>query len=91
MFHLDALPKRMIIVGGGYIASEFADHERFGNRGFAILSRDQILRGFDAEAIEHVANGMRPIVDIRTNTNVATSKKRTGFVSDGHKWRGSSG
>ena len=77
MFHLDALPKRMIIVGGGYIASEFAGiMNGLGTEVLQFYRGDQILRGFDAEAIEHVANGMRAHgVDIRTNTNVASIEK----------------
>jgi glutathione reductase (NADPH) len=77
MFHLDALPKRMIIVGGGYIASEFAGiMNGLGTEVLQFYRGDQILRGFDAEAIEHVANGMRAHgVDIRTNTNVASIVK----------------
>ena len=67
----------MIIVGGGYIASEFAGiMNGLGTEVLQFYRGDQILRGFDAEAIEHVANGMRAHgVDIRTNTNVAASKK----------------
>jgi glutathione reductase (NADPH) len=77
MFHLDALPKRMIIVGGGYIASEFAGiMNGLGTEVLQFYRGDQILRGFDAEAIEHVANGMRVNgVDIRTNTNVVSIEK----------------
>jgi len=48
VFHLDTLPKRVVIAGGGYIANEFAGifHE-FGVR-VTILSRsDTILRGYD--------------------------------------------
>jgi glutathione reductase (NADPH) len=77
MFHLDALPKRMIIVGGGYIASEFAGiMNGLGTEVLQFYRGDQILRGFDAEAIEHVANGMRAHgVDIRTNNNVASIVK----------------
>jgi len=77
MFHLDALPKRMIIVGGGYIASEFAGiMNGLGTEVLQFYRGDQILRGFDAEAVEYVANGMRANgVDIRTNTNVTSIEK----------------
>ena len=77
MFHLNALPKRMIIVGGGYIASEFAGiMNGLGTEVLQFYRGDQILRGFDVESIEYVANGMRLHgVDIRTNTNVASIEK----------------
>ena len=49
VFHLESLPKRLVIVGGGYIANEFAGifhelgvHVTIANRG------DTILRGWDA-------------------------------------------
>jgi len=77
MFHLDALPKRMIIVGGGYIASEFAGiMNGLGTEVLQFYRGDQILRGFDAEAVDHVADGMRAHgVDVRTNTNVVSIAK----------------
>ncbi|CAM5207931.1 glutathione reductase [Bosea thiooxidans] len=50
IFHLPALPKRMLVVGGGYIALEFAS--LFARLGVAVtvLHRgDNILRGFDED------------------------------------------
>ena len=60
IFHLDALPKRALIVGGGYIASEFACI--LHGLGVAVTQYyrgAQILRGFDDEARGHVANAMQ--------------------------------
>jgi glutathione reductase (NADPH) len=50
VFHLDAMPKRVVIAGGGYIANEFAGifHE-FGARVTIVNRGDQILRGYDAQ------------------------------------------
>ncbi|MDP9413702.1 MAG: glutathione-disulfide reductase [Pseudomonadota bacterium] len=47
-FHLDALPKRVVIAGGGYIANEFAGifHE-FGAKVSIVNRTDVILRGYD--------------------------------------------
>jgi len=56
IFHLPALPKRMLVVGGGYIALEFAS--LFARLGVAVtvLHRgDNILRGFD----EDIRNRLR--------------------------------
>ncbi len=50
VFHLPALPKRLLVVGGGYIALEFAS--LFARLGVAVtvLHRgDNILRGFDED------------------------------------------
>lgn len=48
VFHLDKLPKRIIIAGGGYIANEFAGifHE-FGSKVTVVNRSDVILRGYE--------------------------------------------
>lgn len=50
VFHLEALPKRIVIAGGGYIANEFAGifHE-FGSHVTLVNRSDQILRGYDMQ------------------------------------------
>ncbi|MDB5692773.1 MAG: gorA [Alphaproteobacteria bacterium] len=47
-FHLEALPKRIVIAGAGYIANEFAGifHE-FGSHVTLVNRSDVILRGYD--------------------------------------------
>ena len=49
-FHLESLPQRMVIAGGGYIANEFAGifHE-FGTKVTLLNRSDQILRGYDEQ------------------------------------------
>jgi glutathione reductase (NADPH) len=49
-FHLDKIPERMVIAGGGYIANEFAGifHE-FGARITLVNRSDRILRGYDEQ------------------------------------------
>ena len=47
-FHLDGLPPRMLIAGGGYIANEFAGiFNEFGTKVTIINRSDKILRGYD--------------------------------------------
>lgn len=47
-FHLDAIPRRMLIAGGGYIANEFAGiFNEFGASVTIINRSDQLLRGYD--------------------------------------------
>ncbi len=59
MFHLPALPKTAVIVGGGYIASEFACIlNGLGVQVTQIYRGSEILRGFDHEARAHVVAGM---------------------------------
>ena len=60
MFHLETLPKRMLVVGGGYIACEFACIlNGLGVEVTQYYRGAQILRGFDDEARGLVAEGMR--------------------------------
>jgi glutathione reductase (NADPH) len=72
MFHLDQLPKRALIVGGGYIASEFACIlHGLGVKVTQIYRGAQILRGFDDEARGHVATAMQARgIEIRCGTDV---------------------
>ena len=49
-FHLKQLPRRMLIVGGGYIANEFAGiFNEFGVKITVVNRSDSILRGYDAQ------------------------------------------
>jgi len=80
IFLLDEMPKKMLVVGGGYIASEFAGI--LNGLGVAVTQfyrGDQILRGFDDEARNMVADGMREKgVDLQLGTNVVAIKKADG-------------
>ena len=50
VFHLDALPRRVVIAGGGYIANEFAGiFHGFGSHVVIVNRGDQILRGYDEQ------------------------------------------
>ncbi len=60
IFHLKEQPKRMLIVGGGYIACEFAGiMNGLGTRVTQFYRGAQILRGFDDEVRGHIAEEMR--------------------------------
>jgi len=55
VFHLDKLPKRIVIQGGGYIALEFACiFAGFGTDVTLIYRGENILRGFDEDVRTHV-------------------------------------
>ncbi len=72
IFHLDALPKSILIVGGGYIACEFAGIlNGLGVQVTQYYRGAQILRGFDDEARGLVAEQMRERgVDLKVGTNI---------------------
>ncbi len=58
-FHLRALPKRIVIQGGGYIAVEFAGiFNGLGSEVTLVYRGEQILRGFDNDVREHLAAEM---------------------------------
>ncbi len=71
IFDLETLPERMLIIGGGYIASEFAGiFQGLGVKVSQIYRRDLFLRGFDTEIREYVAEHMRRKgIDLRFNCN----------------------
>jgi glutathione reductase (NADPH) len=49
-FHLDTVPARIVIAGGGYIANEFAGiFNEFGAKVTLINRSDRILRGYDEQ------------------------------------------
>ncbi len=79
MFHLPALPRRALVVGGGYIASEFACIlNGLGVEVTLVYRGPQILRGFDDEARVHVAAAMQDNgITIRYDTDVI-KLERTG-------------
>jgi glutathione reductase (NADPH) len=54
-FHLPALPKRALIVGGGYIALEFANiFSGLGSDTRIVHRGDKLLRGFDEDLRAHM-------------------------------------
>jgi glutathione reductase (NADPH) len=59
-FHLHELPKRMVIVGGGYIAVEFACiFHGLGVDVTLIYRGPSLLRGFDEDVRSHLADELR--------------------------------
>jgi glutathione reductase (NADPH) len=72
-FHLEKLPARIIIVGGGYIGVEFAGiFSGLGVETVLVCRGEQILRGFDDEIRNHLAAEMKKKgIEIRTRTDVA--------------------
>ncbi|MGA1635318.1 MAG: glutathione-disulfide reductase [Gemmobacter sp.] len=59
VFDLPALPGRIVIVGSGYIACEFASiFAGLGARVAQVFRAPHILRGFDAEARAHLEGAM---------------------------------
>ena len=54
-FHLDKLPERIIIAGGGYIANEFAGiFNEFGSKVTLVNRGDKLLRGYDPALVDRL-------------------------------------
>ncbi|MFT6674500.1 MAG: glutathione reductase (NADPH) [Sulfitobacter sp.] len=72
IFHLEALPKSILIIGGGYIASEFACIlNGLGVKVTQYYRGAQILRGFDDEARGLVADAMcESGIELHVGTNI---------------------
>ena len=72
-FHLERLPRRALVVGGGYIAVEFASiFNGLGVQTTLAYRGPRLLRGFDAELGERLAEEMRKKgVAVRLNANPA--------------------
>jgi glutathione reductase (NADPH) len=69
VFHLDKLPKRIVIAGGGYIATEFAGiFHQFGSHVTLVNRTDVILRHYDAQIVDRLIQiSLRKGIDFRFN------------------------
>jgi glutathione reductase (NADPH) len=81
-FHLKELPGRVVVVGGGFIACEFAAiFNGLGSEVVQVYRGEQILRGFDDDVRETLAAEMKKKgIDIVLHTNVTELIRH----SDGH-------
>lgn len=72
-FHLDALPQRIVIIGAGYIAIEFACiFNALGSEVEVVYRGEEILRGFDMDMRQGLAAQMKADgIAITCNTQVA--------------------
>jgi glutathione reductase (NADPH) len=80
---LKQLPKRMVIVGGGYIAVEFAGvFSGAGVEVTEIIRAPNILRGFDEDVRDHLRQEMtKKGVNILSDTTIETIEKTEGGYS----------
>jgi glutathione reductase (NADPH) len=82
IFDLPAFPNRLVVVGGGYIACEFASIFRgLGAQVTQLYRGEQVLRGFDADVRNFVAAEMRKKgVDLRTGADVERIERAAGAL-----------
>ena len=88
-FHLNSLPEKIIIVGGGYIAVEFAGIFRGLGLEVVLIHRgDLFLRGFDDDIRHHLAKEMtKKGIELRFAAEITRLDKVaegvTAHLSDG--------
>ncbi|MXO85638.1 glutathione-disulfide reductase [Altererythrobacter aurantiacus] len=81
-FHLDEIPKRALIVGGGYIANEFAGiFHQFGSKVTIINRSDTLLRSYDQSLRDRLlmistAKG----IQFHFNTTIDRIEKKDGAL-----------
>ena len=82
IFHLESLPKSILIIGGGYIAWEFAGIlNGLGVEVTQYYRGAQILRGFDDEARGLVAEGMiQGGINLHLGTDILSMERAEGGV-----------
>ena len=76
-FYLEQLPEKVIVVGGGYIAVEFAGiFHGLGVEVTQLYRGPLFLRGFDKDLRETLAEEMQKKgIDLRFNANIASVEK----------------
>jgi glutathione reductase (NADPH) len=79
-FHLKELPASVLIVGGGYIAVEFAGiFNGLGSRTTLVYRRNMILRGFDDDLRAALTEEMgKRGIEVRVNADIAAIAKAGG-------------
>jgi glutathione reductase (NADPH) len=81
--NLNELPRRLVLVGGGYIASEFSHVAAQAGAQVTILQRgERMLPRFDPDLVDWLMESFQAIgIDVRTKTTVeAIEKTNVGFV-----------
>ncbi|MFC3785948.1 glutathione reductase (NADPH) [Sphingopyxis italica] len=78
VFHLETLPKRIVIAGGGYIANEFAGiFNEFGSKVTIVNRGDTILRGYDEQIRDRLLQiSMTKGIDFKFNAPFQSIEKK---------------
>jgi glutathione reductase (NADPH) len=72
VFHLEEIPKRIVIVGGGYIANEFAGiFNEFGSQVTLVNRSSVLLRGYDQQIVDRLIQiSIRKGIDFKFNSTI---------------------
>ncbi|MES0868710.1 glutathione-disulfide reductase [Pseudovibrio sp. SCP19] len=82
-FHLSEFPKRTIVVGGGYIAVEFAGiFNGMGSETTLVYRGEEILRGFDMDLRTGLHEQMEEKgITVKTKSTIASIEKHEGGLT----------
>lgn len=73
VFELEQLPKEMAVIGGGYIAVEFASiFSRLGCKTYLIYRGDQLLRGFDDDIRRFITTEIGKNLELHLEEDIAS-------------------
>jgi glutathione reductase (NADPH) len=80
VFHLDALPKRIVIAGGGYIANEFAGiFHQFGSQVTLVNRTDVMLRHYDQQIVDRLIQiSLKKGIDFKFHATIDRIEKSEG-------------
>ena len=78
VFHLEQLPKRIVIAGGGYIANEFAGiFHQFGSHVTLVNRTDVMLRHYDQQIVDRLMQiSLRKGIDFKFHATIEKIEKR---------------
>jgi glutathione reductase (NADPH) len=78
VFHLDKLPGRIVIAGGGYIANEFAGiFHQFGSQVTLVNRTDVILRHYDQQVVDRLIQiSLRKGIDFKFHASIDRIERR---------------
>jgi len=77
VFHLPEIPNRIVIVGGGYIANEFAGiFHQFGSHVTLVNRTDVLLRGYDQQIVDRLIQiSIRKGIDYKFHATIDRIEK----------------
>ncbi len=83
VFHLDRLPERIVIVGGGYIANEFAGiFLEFGSKVTLVNRSETLLRHYDQQIVDRLIQiSVKKGIDFRFNAQIDRIEKKDKRLS----------
>lgn len=77
VFALESLPESIVVLGGGYIAVEFASiFARLGCETTLIYRGDKLLRGFDTDVRDFITTEMGRALTLVLDTDIVSIQKK---------------